>query len=721
MTKQELVRLKIKYIEYNFPYKMRYYKGFSYSKLGKGILELRRPGRAYDKETYNDVIIMADTETSKQDENVIDQGKYIPVSNYVVAWTISIRAYHRNIVTLWGRTPKELIHCINLIHDNLPGDQTVIYYHNRGYDYTFLNKYERKAWGNPINQLNIKPHFPLTMKYENGLIFKDSLMLAQRSIEKWAEDLGVEHKKAVGKWDYNKIRNQYEDFTQDELEYIEHDTLSGVECLDALMSALNKNIATIPLTATGIPREESRKIGIEFGANDDFMANVPDYNIQHLEELIYHGGFTHANRHIVDTVIDDTIKCYDFNSSYPAVMLTEKYPVTNFSELAGASIEEIMRLKEDYAFIFRVLMVKPRLTDPEYPMPTISKSKCTNIINGIYDNGRVLGADYIELWTNEVDWEVYTSMYSFNLVKVCDVYYSQKSYLPRWFTDYVFKLYEDKCNLKNGDSVLYQIAKGKLNSLYGMCCMKPIRDIIEEVYGTENFIIKEKTLEERKAEYEKFRNKKNQVLQFSWGVWITSYAFRNLIKLGQCIDYDNEGYWAYSDTDSIYAHKWDEDKVYSYNKEVKEKIIKNGYGPVIYDDKEYWLGVATLDGEYSEFITQGAKRYSCRDLTTGKLKITVAGVPKKKGALCLKDNIDNFHPGFIFDGETTGKKLHTYLYVDEIYTDANGNEIADSIDLTPCDYLLDGIQEIPNWEELLSEDILIDNIYITESENIDLI
>ena len=31
-----------------------------------------------------------------------------------------------------------------------------------------------------------------------------------------------------------------------------------------------------------------------------------------------------------------------------------------------------------------------------------------------------------------------------------------------------------------------------------------------------------------------------------------------------------------------------------------------------------------------------------------KLKITVAGVPKKKGVLCLKDNINNFHKNFAF-------------------------------------------------------------------------
>lgn len=716
MTKQELIAIKKEYIVKNLPYKMCYYKGYPYKRLGNAILTIRKNGATSDKDFYNDVIIMADTETSKQAPNIKDQGKYIPVPNYVVAWTISIRAYHTNIVTLWGRTPKEYIHCLNLIHENMQGDKTIIYFHNRGYDYVFLGKYERKAWGVPVKQLNIKPHFPLTMEYENGLVFKDSLMLAQRSLEKWAEDMNVEHKKAVGKWDYNKIRTQMEDFTPDELEYIEHDTLAGVECLDALMQGLNKNIVNVPLTATGIPREATRKRGVEAKANLTFKENVPDFHVQQLLEKIYHGGYTHSNRHIVNTLIKGDIKCRDFASSYPFVMLSEKYPLTRFTLMDDCSIDDIVWLKDNYAFIFKVYMVRPRLKDALNPMPTLQKSKCEKIINGIFDNGRVLGADYIEMWTNEIDWDVYSSMYQYDFIMIKNVYYASKGYLPKWLTNYVFDVYRDKCTLKNGDPVLYAIKKAELNSIYGMCCMKPIRPVIEEDYETGDFNIKDMLPQEQAEEYEKFTKKKNQVLQFSWGVWITSYAMRNLHKLGTCIDYDAGGEWLYSDTDSIYAIGWDESKLKAYNEACKQKLLANGYGPVNYNNKEFWLGIADDDGEYIEFITQGCKRYACRK-PDGIIKITVAGVPKKTGSLCLKNDLNNFKPGLIFDGETTGKKQHTYMYVDEIYTDANGNEIGDSIDLTPCNYELDGISEIVDWEKLLTEEIELDNIFIGENED----
>ena len=69
------------------------------------------------------------------------------------------------------------------------------------------------------------------------------------------------------------------------------------------------------------------------------------------------------------------------------------------------------------------------------------------------------------------------------------------------------------------------------------------------------------------------------------------------------------------------------------------------------------------------------------------LKITVAGVPKK-GAKALKNDIRNFKDGFIFDGVTSGKLKHSHYFIDEIYVDEFGNETGDSIDLSPCDYLV---------------------------------
>ena len=81
----------------------------------------------------------------------------------------------------------------------------------------------------------------------------------------------------------------------------------------------------------------------------------------------------------------------------------------------------------------------------------------------------------------------------------------------------------------------------------------------------------------------------------------------------------------------------------------------------------------------------------------------MAGVPKN-GAECLDNNIDNFRTGFIFPGTRTGKKTHTHFYVDDIYIDENGNETGDSIDLSPCDYLLGGVVD---YNKIFTEEVEI--------------
>lgn len=681
-------------------YQMCRWNDYDYSNLSKiRFSSFKGQGR---KGIYNNAIIMLDTETSKSGPITYDKkGEIIPQPNYVVAFTISIRYNGKNIVTLYGNKPTECINCLSRMRAAMRGI-LFVYIFNLPYDWMFLRKFMFNAFGDPIRQLCVKSHNPILFEFENGIILKDAYVLAGRRLEKWADDLDVEHKKASGKWDYNKIRmqNPNEEFTKDELEYIEHDTLAGVECIDATMRVLHKNISSLPYTVTGIMRDAVTRKASRNDAHNKFLRFVPDPDTQLKLEDAFHGGYTHGNRYYYGSVINN-VRAYDFTSSYPYIMLAYKLPSTKFYKLDGAfEKEEILHDAGTYAFLFKLVMFGADLKDYLTPMPYLQFSKCDKIINPVLDNGRVISCDYAEITINEYDLMILDSQYKFRKHACVDVEYASKNYLPRWYTDLIYELFYNKCTLKNVDPVLYQLEKGKLNAGYGNSVTKPCRKTIEE-----NFITGEYTEKDNfdfYAEYEKYKKKRKSILNYAWGVWITSIAAYNLFQLGACVDYEHGGRWLYSDTDSCYSDLWDLEKINKYNAGCKKRLADNGYKPVTYEGRVYCPGAAELDGVYSEYIYLGAKRYCCRDAKKGELKITVAGVPKS-GAKALKNDINNFKMGFSFPGSITGKLTHSYIYVDSIYKDKNGNEIGDSIDLNPCNYLLKQ-EDIFNFEDFIEVD-----------------
>ena len=652
--------------------------------------------RGNAKKRQNNCFIMLDTETSKSGPDVYtvdDFGRkqYQVNHNYIVAWSLAISVYGFDIALITGSRPSECTECLNRIAESLPGNLTPVYLHSLTYDVTFLRKFLFRDLGYPVKQLNTKPHYPIIIEFGNGIQLRDSLILAQRKLEKWAEDMCVEHQKAVGSWNYDRIRNQGDELSAEEQLYIGNDVLAGVECLDALRATLGKTYRGMPFTATGIVRGDAREIGKDHNAHRNAVQQYSDLLQYFRMERIFHGGYTHSNRHIKGWVLkedeDGRVTAYDFASKYPFGIVAYKYPMERFTDLPwDPSVEDILNYSEDLAMIFECEMTHVKLKDPDWPFPPLQLSKMDHIWDASIDNGRVLEAGYVRFQTNEVDFSLIARYYTWDEISLGNCQFATKGYLPRWLTDYVYDLFRQKTQLKGGDPVLYNIRKAALNSVYGMMVQKLIRNEIVEDYNTGAYY--EKKPEDPEHDFRKALNKRSMFLVYNWGIYVTSYSQRDLFDLIECT-HDPVYDALYVDTDSCYGLHWDKKKLDAYNQKCRDLLLERGYGPVEHKGREYWLGVAELDGEYKEFVALHSKCYACRDANTGELKITVAGVPKKKGAECLQDDIENFKPGFIFDGETTGKLTHIYQYVPEIFVDERGNEIGDSINLVPCDYELD--------------------------------
>ena len=672
------------------PYGLYYWKDFDFD----NFKHIRIKKKTNKKGTsFADVVIMADTETSRKED---DSGEC-----HICAWSIAFRAYHHNLCTLYGRDPRELVEMFERLRGVLDCDEIYVYWHNLSYDHVFTRKFMFERFGFPIDQLNTKPLYPLYIKWGNGIIFKDSLILAQRSLDKWAKDLCVEHQKAVGFWDYEKIRDQHgEELTPEELEYIEHDVLAGVECIDATLEQLKKNIGSIPYTATGIPRGECREISRTNRGRDWFQRIQPEeYSLQQKQEVCFHGGFTHNNRYF--TGVTTNAECLDFSSSYPYEML-QKFPSEKFWKMSGkVDPMTILKNKENYAFLFTVSARKVDLLNLRDPMPSLLYSLKFQSLNAVVDGGRILRADWIECEMNETDFDLFVNQYTWEKgsLIVEDVYCAEKDYLPRWFTDYVFERYRLKSKLKHVDPVLYAIEKAKLNALFGMSAQRPVKMKVIEDYETGEYHIDYDFNADE--EYEKWRTGRSAFLPYCIGVWVTAYAMRDLFRLGSCVAKDGD--WLYSDTDSVYATKFDQEKVEKFNRERAAFLTERGYGPFEIDGEVFTLGESALDGTYAQFKALHSKCYVTRDMS-GKLKITVAGVPKK-GVEALEDDIDAFKIGFRFPGEISGKLQHEHHFIDAIYMDERGNLTGDSINLMPCDYIIKPEDDF-DIEDIVGEEVL---------------
>ncbi|MBO7715028.1 MAG: hypothetical protein J6S85_15780 [Methanobrevibacter sp.] len=709
------------YLKDNWHYKRFFYKDFNYKILQNAIV---RKYNSWGNETYNDLTMMIDTETSKKREDQYEEVEHIdratgktyiekvykPYDNHVVIWTLSIRLFDIDIATLYGRKPSELIECINMILNVLKGKYTIFYIFNLTYDYTFLRKFFFREFGYPVEQLNVKSHYPIQIKFDNGLILKDALILAQRKLEKWAEDLGVEAQKQVGSWNYNKLRNQDSYISDQELTYAEYDTLSGTQCIDALKKQLHKVLGNMPYTATGILRDELKKLASDNKAKVLFNKIVPSFEDYMFLVSMFHGGYVHGNKEYLESNLLKDVQGYDFASSYIFCLLCCKYPITKFKPLnKQIDGDYIIRNSDDHAFMFTARFADIKLKDENFPMPVLQFSKCKTV-NDVTDNGRIIAAQFLELNTNEIDYKLIDKYYTWDKEHsvIFNVKTARKGYLPDWFRDHLYKLFIDKTNLKGIDMIRYQIQKGKLNAGFGLTVQRQDKLMFIEIFEDE--IVEKNGIEIEYHDgmykldesippeevYLKNIKKRSVFLPYQWGVWTTSYALEHLFELGSCCKL-----WLYSDTDSVYGIGWNKKLVKKLNYKYRKMNEKAGFKAVHFKDKDYWLGVAetSLEDKYSEFKYMGAKRYCGRCKEDGKLHITVAGVPKS-AADCLGDNIINFKKGFVFEGKKTGKKTHNYMFVDDIYIDEFGNETADSVDLSSCDYNLD-VVEYHSLEEYL--------------------
>lgn len=593
--------------------------------------------------------------------------------------TMYIGALDINHIIYFFRTWEEMGDLFDAIHEFfMLGENTrlLIYVHNLSYEFQFLRKW-----------INWDKVFALSEREvvyatSGGIEFRCSYKLSGYSLENLAKIRKLPIKKLNENYDYKLLRTSQSELEEDVYKYLINDVEIIIYYIEQLLYE-EKEISRIPLTKTQYVRRYTRNQCSSYKYRK--MIRNLEIDIEEYDYLkkAFSGGFTHANI-LNSNKIFEKVSSYDFTSSYPAVMLSEKFPMSSSERLDNPSEKDVEDSIKYYCCIIELELYN--VESKFIADNPLSASKCEITGKKEIDNGRIMSADKIKTVITEQDFMTIKEFYNIGDIKILTIYRYVKNYLPTEFIKAILDLYKIKTELKGVDNreTEYLNSKEMLNSEYGMTVTDILRDTIE--YKNDEWGIGEMDIEN---EIDKYNNKFDRFMFYPWGVWVTAYARRNLFTA----ILELKGDYIYSDTDSVKFINRESHLDYfnRYNFMLEKKLQKamkyhnldmELVKPKTIEGKEKLIGEWDYDGDYSYFKTLGAKRY----ITVSKdvIVLTVSGLNKnyalpyildkceikyeKQNGKCkmlgqpnIKKVFDFFSEGMYIPKGKTGKNTHTYI------------------------------------------------------------
>lgn len=683
---------------------------------------------------YNDNIITFDIETTSaflyngfpimfdysKDKTFY---KDLPKIALCYEWTLGV-----NDTFYYGRRLEEFYEAVTELREKLTG-QVTIWVHNLSFEFQFLlNIFS-------FDKIFARTKHKVIYAEVDGIRFRCSYFLTRLSLDNWAKEKRLPVNKLSG-FDYNKMRTPRTVLKPYEMLYCCYDCKVMYYGLLEYIEKY-KYIDDIPLTQTGEVRKAYKKTVHKNRQYFDMCTNLLPKNAQEyaLLKMCFSGGLTHANFLHSGKIIEN-VKSKDESSAYPYALVSEKYPMSKWQEIRPEWYEQYNN--ENYCLLVDVTFYNMQ---SKYYNTFISSSKCYEKKDCVYDNGRVVASTQLSLCCTGVDFDLMKKSYNFDKVVINRCYISIAKYLPVEMILFIYDLFKNKTELKGIDEMyaLYMVSKQFINAMYGMCVTAILQ---EDVTFVQNEWKEQKmTIEDIDKGLSELRKKPfKNFLSYSWGVFCTAYARKNLwetiLKIGNMNLSEDVIYY---DTDSI-KYVGDYDYIFNqHNKEVLQKLktvadyygIEHGYKQFDKDGKEHILGIFEDEKPYKEFITLGAKRYAYR-YSKSEIGVTVSGVNKEKGKKELRNDLHNFSENMIFSYENSGRMIATYLDVMPTVTYRKGHydefmsKYRYGINLMPTtyeagisydyDFLLQSTDIKENFSDLSIEDLYVASTQQKESK-----
>lgn len=477
---------------------------FDYSIIRKlPVISKKHPGkRGKHEKTYIASINAFDIETSRIKE--IEQ-------SIMYIWQAQIGLEY----TIIGRTWYEFKYFMERISKIIGSSIMVWHVHNLSYEFCFL-KGIYNFDSSEVFRTDSRKVLKCSM-YGN-IEFRCSYLLTNLSLDRFTRQMGVENQKLEGKkFNYNKVRYPDTELTEYEINYCINDVKGLVQALTKLFELDGDNVRTVPLTATGYVRRDLKQAMRKYNFNQ-LHEMLPNIHIQEILFERFRGGDTHRNRWLANVVLKN-VKSMDRVSSYPDIMLNCPVPMTKFYPLPESSLDTVkfMLNSKKYALLMRIGFWDIELKDMFNGAVYLSRDKCRNIINGEWDNGRIIKRSFLETSITDIDLRLILKYYKFSRSNPYEVYYRKYRKLPKMLTDVVMKYYKVKTELKGVSEddpqyIYYCNRKARLNARYGCLVQSPCKQSI--IYKGGEFIEDTKPA----AELLEQSNKK-AFLNYRWGVW----------------------------------------------------------------------------------------------------------------------------------------------------------------------------------------------------------
>lgn len=645
-----------------------------------------------DGTVYNEAVITFDIETTSMFRNPDgsvtntpkDKDNRIPLG-CMYHWQMYVDGE-----IILGRTWDELADTFEEIQKGL--GKKIVWIHNLSFEFQWLiNLFTSPRFARYKVDVFARESHKVIKCTWGSIEFRCTYFLTNMTLKKAGDEFKLKHRKASGDLDYRVLRGCTTPLSHKEKEYCRLDVLVLAELVKKFRDMYG-TLDNIPLTSTGRLRRECQMVMKNDTENRATVKEAyPDEVLFPILRQAFAGGYTHANFYNAGYTVND-VDSYDIASSYPTVIVSEKFP-TKFTPVKVDRIQEQSSTRA-YLYHIKFFDIKPKCT-----MNYLSKSRSIACSGVVEDNGRILSCDWAEYWLTDVDVKIVMDNYHVGSYEIIECLRAHKQYLPKPLLEFVFKLYEDKTALKRvpGKEDAYAQSKCFINSMYGMTVTNDLRD--EILFENGEFIKKEITLEDIKKELERKANSKKTFLLYQWGVWITAYARRNLWEAIHEIDDDV----VYVDTDSTKILNGEDHRAWyeAYNDKIQWKIRKSietnklnvNYPPKDRDGIERPLGNFEHEDEYPvrEFKTLGAKKY-CYLGNDDKLHLTLSGVAKSASKYI--NGLDDFDEGKLFNEEQSGRSISWYINDQTPFTfvDCNGvtQECTErySICIEPSTYVL---------------------------------